>query len=215
MVLKIDWMDNHLGGWRATELILRRYPMNRIAGLAFLVLSLVGTSSLWAVSEKEKASVRYKAVTMLPKTARSSPAVQLDILVDRLTSDSERMEYLQLLKEKGEEAMLKTLAKVNVGRISTPGQVGVAVAVARVRDTEGGQRVRLVTTRPVSFLQARRGEMADQFPYTVMDLYLDADGKGNGTVLSALRVFFDDDGQLQIQGLGGDPVDLINVERVQ
>ena len=189
--------------------------MNRTTSLAFLVLSLGGTSSLWAVSEKEKGSVRYKAVTVLPKTAKANPAVQLDILVDRFTSDNERMEYLQLLKAKGEEAMLKTLGKVNVGRISTPGQVGVAVAVARVRETEGGQRVRLVTTRPVSFLQARRGEIADQFPYTVMDLYLDDEGKGNGSVLSALRVFFDDDGKLQIQGVGGDPVDLINVERVK
>ena len=189
--------------------------MYRITCLSFVVLSLFGIS-LWAASETEKGTPeRYKAVSVQPKTAKANPAVQIDIQVNRYTSDSERMEYLQLLKSKGEEALLKTLGKANVGRISAPGQVGVAVAVARLRKTEGGHRVRLVTTRPVSFLQARRGEIADQFPYTVVDLYLDESGKGNGSVLSALRVFFDDDGQIQIQGLGGDPLDLINVERVK
>ena len=182
-------------------------------GLLFIV---VGAALLMASSEKAKeAPDRYRAVTVQSKSARLNPAVQLDILVERYTSDSERMEYFQLLKEKGPEALLRTLGKVNVGRISAPGNVGVAVAAARIRETEGGKRVRLVTTRPVSFLQARRGEMADQFPYTVMDLYLDANGKGNGSVLSALKVVFDDDGQLQIQGVGGDPVDIINVERVK
>jgi hypothetical protein len=189
--------------------------MKRLVIAFALLFSVVGAGLLLASSEKEKGTPeRYKAVTVQPKSARLNPAVQLDILVERYTSDSERMEHLKLLKEKGPEALLRTLGKVNVGRISAPGQVGVAVAVARIRETEGGKRVRLVTTRPVSFLQARRGETPDQFPYTVMDLYLDANGKGNGSVLSALKVVFDDDGQLQIQGLGGDPVDLINVEKI-
>jgi len=186
------------------------------ASFLVLLLGLLGTSLLWASSEKEKATPeRYKAVSVQPKTARLNPATQLDILVERFTSDSERMEYAQVLKEKGPEALLRTLSKINVGRISAPGQVGVAVAVARVRETEGGKRVRLVTTRPVSFLQARRGEISDQYPYTIMDLYLDNDGKGQGSVVSAIKVFFDDDGQLQLQGLGGNPLDLINVELVK
>ena len=183
---------------------------------SFLLLSFVGTSPLWGASEKEKpAPERYKAVTVQPKTARLNPATQLDILIERYTSDGERMEYFRLLKEKGPEALLRTLSKVNVGRISAPGQVGVAVAVARIRETESGKRIRLVTTRPVSFLQARRGEIVDEFPYTIMDLYLNEDSKGQGSIVSAIKVSFDDDGQLQIQVLGGDPLDLINVEKVK
>jgi hypothetical protein len=190
--------------------------MSKLALQCFLLVGLVGTSLLQASSETEKAKPeRYKAVTVQAKTARLNPATQLDILVERYTSDGERMEYFKVLKEKGPEALLRTLSKVNVGRISAPGQVGVAVAVARIRETESGKRVRLVATRPVSFLQARRGDISDKYPYTIMDLYLNENSKGQGSVVSAIKVYFDDDGQLQIQGLGGDPLDLINVEKVK
>jgi len=178
---------------------------------AFGILSFLLVLS--ATSLVVLASEQYSAVTVQPKTARMNPATQLTIQVDRYTSDSERKGYIQLLKDKGPEALLSTMNEVNVGRISAPGQVGVAVAAARVRETEGGKRVRLVITRPASFLQARRAERVDEFPYTIMDLYLDANGKGNGSVLSALRIYFDDDGQLHLQGLGGDPIDLINVKK--
>ena len=75
------------------------------SAISFLLFSIAGAGLLLASSEKAKETPdRYKAVTVQTKTARANPAVQLDILVERYTSDSERKEYFQLLKEEGPEA---------------------------------------------------------------------------------------------------------------
>ena len=182
--------------------------------LSVLLGMMVSGYLLAATSQKEEGTPeRFKAVNVQAKTAKANPATQLDILVEKYTTDNERQGYAKLLKEQGPDALRRTLEKVNVGQISVPGAVGVPIAVARIRETDGGRRIRLVTTRSMSFLQVRRGDSSD-YPYTVMDLYLDENAKGKGSVLTAVKIFFDDQGQLQAQAVGGDPLELINVEKV-
>jgi len=178
--------------------------------VSFLVGAL-GASQLPASSEKSKGTPeRYKAVTMVSQTAKLNPATQLDILVERYTPEAEILEYANLLKAKGVDPLKRTLEKVNVGRISTPGSVGTAVAIARVHQTDKGKAVRLVTARPMSGIQLRYGD-GDQYPFTIMELYPE---KGEGLIIGTVRPAFDEDGQLTIQVAGSEPIKLINVEQV-
>lgn len=176
-----------------------------------LILSVSGASQLLASSEKgEGTPERYKAVTMISQTAKMNPATQLDILIERYTPEAEILEYANLLKEEGVDPLKRTLEKVNIGRISTPGSVGTAVAIARVHQTDKGKAVRLVTARPMSGVQLRYGD-GNQYPFTITELYPE---KGEGIIIGTVRPYFDESGQLSIKVAGSEPIKLINVEQV-
>jgi hypothetical protein len=136
---------------------------------------------------------------------------QLDIVVDRYTTEEELKEYATLLKAKGVDPLKRTLEKVNVGRISTPGAVGTAVAIARQHKTEKGKAIRLVTARPFSAVQLRYGD-GDVYPFSMMELYPE---KGEGLLIGTLKPYFDEAGQLSIKVAGTEPVKLINVKQVK
>ena len=181
-----------------------------------LSLLLSGTVTLCSpfllASEKEKGTQeRYKAVTVISQTSKMNPATQLDILIDRYTEEDELLEYAKLLKAKGVEPLKRTLEKVNVGRISTPGSVGTAIAIARLHQSDKGRAVRLVTARPMSRIQLRRGD-GDVYPFSMIELYPD---KGEGIMIGTLKPYFDETGKLSIKVAGAEPVKLINVEQVK
>ena len=185
----------------------------RIFSSLFVLLAILGSGTLLLVaSEKEKAAPeRYKAVTVISTTSKLDPATQLDIVVDRYTAEAELQEYAKLLKAKGVEPLKRALEKVNVGRISTPGAVGTAVAIARLHKTEKGKAVRLVTARPMSAVQLRYGD-GDQYPFSIIELYPE---KGEGLLIGTLKPYFNEAGQLSIKVAGSEPVKLINVEQVK
>lgn len=182
----------------------------RIRALGLLV-AVWGTGQLLGLSEKvEGKPERYKAVTMISQTSKMNPATQLDILVERYTTKEELLEYANLLKSKGLDPLKRTLEKVNVGRISVPGSVGTAVAIARVHQTDKGKAVRLITARPMSGIQLRYGD-GDLYPFTIMELYPE---KGEGIILGTVQPYFDEDGRLSIKVAGTKSIELINVAQV-
>jgi len=188
--------------------------MKRITIMLFsaLLLSVGGASLLLASSEKEKATPeRYKAVTVMSRTAKMDPATQLDILVERYTTEDELQEYKNLLKTKGVEPLKRALEKVNVGRISAPGSVGTAVAISRVHQTEKGKAIRLITARPISRVQLRYGD-GDLYPFSLVELYPE---KGEGLIIGTLKPYFDESGQVSAKVAGTEPIKLINVEQVK
>jgi hypothetical protein len=175
--------------------------------LSFIV-GVLAADPLLALSEKGE---RYKAVTVMSPSSGLEPVTQFDILVEKYTSESEILEYANLLKQKGVEPLKRTLEKVNVGRISAAGSVGTAVAIARVHQTDKGKAIRLVTARPMSRLQLRYGD-GDQYPFTIMELYPE---KGEGLIIGTVRPYFDEEGRLSVQVAGSQPVKLINVEQIK
>ena len=84
--------------------------MRRVRAFSFF-MSIFGILTagflLVAASEKEQPGPhRFKAVNVQAKTARANPATQIDIMVDRYTTDQERQDYVEILKEQGPDALI-------------------------------------------------------------------------------------------------------------
>ena len=152
----------------------------------------------------------YAAVVIGTGGAIGGRTLDLNINIDTYTSDQQLQEYLMLLQEEGQDALRRVLEKTTVGRIAPVAKTGTDIAIARLHATEEGKVIRLVTARSVSFFEAYRSGRSMDYPFTIMELRLDNEGKGEGSIMGGARLRFEK-GQLDIESFGNQYAKLVNI----
>jgi hypothetical protein len=188
--------------------------------LAALYAALfIAASFVWTATAESQASNTEKehfvatAVDM-GNTGGRAVANQIDIVINRWTSDAARDRLVSVLREKAAEGLLKALQKEPVvGRISAPGTLAYDLHYARQMPGEdGGRRIVLGTDRPVGFWEAQSGARTLDYPFTLIELRVDNDGKGEGKLSLATRPTLNDN-VLVLEDYAAQPVLLQNVHR--
>jgi len=120
-------------------------------------------------------------------------AGNIDIQVDRWSSDAERDKLINALETKGADKLLDVLQDLPVkGNFRAPGQLGWDIRFARRDATEeGGERVVLATDRPIGFLESANQPRSITYPFTIIEMQLNRDGEGEGRMSLATKVIFD------------------------
>jgi hypothetical protein len=154
----------------------------------FLVLT-VATSVAQQDKLENKKRELYSAVAVMTGGSVDGQTVKVDISIDRYTADKELGDYLMLLLEEDQAAALEKLEKVEVGQINPGSEPGTALCVARFFELNGQKVIRLLTTRPI--LKRYRGEHSEDHPFTMIEIRLDADGSGSGSVKGGTRIKFE------------------------
>jgi hypothetical protein len=164
-------------------------------GLAALALSIAlgaPASGVSAQNAKEKFTAFAINMNSGPKTAT------LDITIDRWSTDAERDALLSILAEekdvnKANQALLKALQKMpKVGSIRTPTTLAWDLRYARQSPLdEGGRQIVLGTDRPIGFREARNQPRSMDYPFTVIEMRLDKDDKGEGKMLTGTKLYID------------------------
>jgi hypothetical protein len=178
-----------------------------VFALLVCALSVIIPSELRAQQKRES----YAAVIVGTGGRIGGRTVNLNINIDSYTTDQQVQEYLVQLREEGQEALRKTLETVKVGRIAPVATTGTDLSIARVFQTEQGKVIRLVTPRPVPFLEAYRHGRSMDYPFTIMELRLDKEGKGEGSIIGGAQLKFNEEGQLDIESYGNQYAKLVNV----
>jgi hypothetical protein len=132
----------------------------------------------------------YAAVWAVTGGTAGGAMVQVDISISRYNTDEDIQKYADLLKELGTDALRRALEKEDVGQLSPTGRVGVSIAIAR-KLTDGKKTIiPIVTARNLSFLELRYSGRSVDYPYTILQLELDQEGKGTGTAIGAAKIAF-------------------------
>jgi hypothetical protein len=77
---------------------------------------------------------------------------------------------------------------------------------------DGSRRVVMATNRPVRFREAVNNTRSMDYQVTLIELHLDANGKGDGKLVPAAKVSWDKDAKrIEIENYDALPVDLIQV----
>ena len=151
---------------------------------AALVLA-VAVPAAQTLGEKE----RFIAIAMVNNT-RASGAGTVQIDVNRWSTPAERATLLESLKKKGAEKLLDELKDMkSVGTIKTPDSLAYDLRFASETPLpEGGRRIVLATDRPIGFWEATRRPRTIDYPFTVIQMEIDKDGKGKGTLSYATKI---------------------------
>ncbi len=139
----------------------------------------------------------------------------IDITVNRWSTAAEREKLLSTFLERGPEKLLDALQDAKpVGRLMAPGNLGWDLRYAGYHALpEGGSRLVLLTDRPVNFWEARNQPRTTDYPFTLVELRLKADGTGEGKASVATKITYNKKTKaIELENYSSEPVRLNNVK---
>jgi len=140
---------------------------------------------------EEKAELdHYSAVWAVVGGNASGPNVSINVFVDKYNTDQEMKRYADILLESGPDGLRRALEKEDLGRFAPIGGVGLPLAIVRKLVESDQIVIRALTIRTVSFPELRKAGRSIEYPYTMLEMVLDRDGKGTGTAIGAAKIRF-------------------------
>jgi len=179
-----------------------------------LVPVLVATVGAAGLAAAQKPLAKFSA-TAVNLEATGAATGQVQIQIWRWSTDAERDQLTTALNEQGPAKLLSVLGSMKpVGTIRTPDRVGYNLRYARQTKVGTSERVVVVTERPMSFWELRQGGKTTEYPFTVIELRVGPDGKGEGKMSVATKVIADKaTGLLALENYNASPVMLKSVVR--
>jgi hypothetical protein len=196
----------------------------RVPLLPVLALAALGTvaaiattgAGLAAQTLPEKFTAFAINMNSGPKTAT------VDITIDRWSTDAERDQLLAILKEekdvhKANDRLLRALQKLpKVGYIRTPQTLAWDLHYARQNPMdEGGRQIVVGTDRPVGFREARNQPRTMDYPFTVIEMRLNKENRGEGKLLAGTKIYIDKNNNLVLENYGIQPVMLNEIKPIK
>jgi len=150
---------------------------------------LLGTPNVSAQNPKEKFTGFAINMNSGPKTA------VVDFAIERWSTDTERESLLEIIKSERDptDKLLRALQRMpKVGYIRTPQSLAWDLRYAHESPLEeGGRRLVLATDRPIGFWEARNQPRSIDYPFTIIEVRLDKDNKGEGKILAGTKIYID------------------------
>lgn len=188
--------------------------MRVVFAVALAAASFIAVPSAQSnMAKPEKYSAFAVDISNMTDSARTS---QVDIVINRWSTEAERDQLLAVLREKGQDALLATLMKLpTVGYINTPGSLRYDLHFAWERpEAEGGRTVFLMTDRYVGSWEARNRPRTIDYPFTLLRLNVDKAGNGEGKASIYTKITLAKDGTIELENFANQPVVLNQVKKV-
>lgn len=137
------------------------------------------------------------------------------LTIESRSSTSEAGRAVAILAEGGQDALLKELEGKKLGHFSLGGQLGRDLNfVSETRTANGGRRITILFERWMNLFELRSGARSEDYPFSYIELTLDASGKGEGTFIAAAKIKFDKkhDNEVSVENYGIYPARLAGVE---
>ena len=178
----------------------------RIAIAVFAMLALLIVP---VVAEEKKPIDEFTAVfiSMNAPGAMGSP---VQIWIESWTPDDVASSLATTLQQKGQAGLINAMPNTRVGTIRIGTSDGYPIMVARQRTTADGRVVLLASNRP--FLGVGGAAYANDDPFGFIQLNLNANGTGDGTIIGAAAISFDAQKNLTIASQSSQPGRLSDVK---
>ena len=158
-----------------------------------LLAAVIVLASPAVSGQTNGAPERFTALAVNMGSPGPAGATTVEMVVERWTSDADRERLVNVLMEQGPEKLLDTLQKMpRVGYIRTPNSIGYDLHYAHKNPLpDGGERVVLATDRYITYWEAVNRPRSIDYPFTVIELHVNASGEGEGKMSVATKVIAD------------------------
>jgi len=134
------------------------------------------------------------------------------------TNDEEAGKYLNVLAREGQDDFLKAVHKNNLGFIAATGQTRRDLLVVREAMVDGKRRIIAAFERWQNFWEVRSGNRSLDYPFSIIEIYLDERGRGSGTFIGLAQVKIETDKKteqlrLELENFGSFPSKVMGVTR--
>ena len=168
--------------------------------IPLMVLVAVGiTASVPLHTSGVSARTVREEFTAFAVNMNSGPTTAtVTIRIERWSTQEEREQLVSALKEassvtRANRQLLRALQRMpRAGFIRTPDSLAWNLRYTQQQPLEeGGRQIVLATDRPIGFWEARNQPRRSDYPFTVLELHLDKDNRGEGRMLAGTRIFID------------------------
>lgn len=187
----------------------------------FAALSIL-TFCCFSVNAQDKKKSNFPEVYTGTIVSMSGPmrSTSFNLTIKDFTSDEDAKRYLSILAEGDQDDLLKVIRENDMGRLSATGTVGRSLMVAR-KTLLPDSRIRIVAAfeRWQTVAEVRGGYRSLDYPFGLMEIILDANGKkGTGTFIAACKIDMKLDKktgkyQLELENFGTYPSKVMGVMR--
>jgi hypothetical protein len=136
------------------------------------------------------------------------------LTIEGHTSDEDTDRFTSILRSDGQDGLLNAIRKQKLGRFSVDGNVGRDINVVREHNTENGRKITIVFERWLEMFEVRYGTRSENYPFTYIEMYIGDNGKGEGTLIPAARIYFEkkEENTIAIENFGIYPARLSNIQ---
>ena len=162
--------------------------------------------------------LRLTAFAVNMSNIATGTTATIDFTIDRWSTEAERDKLLSTFLERGPEKLLDAVQDAKpTGRILAPDKVGWDIRYAGYRPLpEGGSQLILLTDRPIGFREARNQPRTTDYPFTLIDIRLKADGTGEGKASVATKITYNKKTkQIELENYASEPIRLNQVKIVK
>jgi hypothetical protein len=156
--------------------------------------------------------------TFGPGFGRGSRGTNVDtftLTVQSYTPDNEVQSMLSALQSDKQDGLLRLLRKEKRGTIQIGTRLGRDVQAVWMTQTEEGRKVYALSERWMGFGELRRGARSTDYPFTYLEIYVEEDNKGEGSLIPAARVRSKGGNNIEVENFGIYPARLTNVKLVR
>jgi len=134
------------------------------------------------------------------------------LIVRSLTAPNQVRELNEALAQGGQDGLLKSLSKMEAGRIQIGTGIGLpANAIIADPWTDGGTKLTVFYERNLRFFELRYGTRSEDYRVGYAEIFLDRNGRGEGTLIPAARVRLKDGNTWEVEDFGVFPARLLGL----
>lgn len=198
--------------------------MKRIIAVVVVALGLMlcseaaGQSKNKTRSNSEEGGTKEVYTGTLVNMSGRMVTVGFNLTLTGRTSDEEAQRELQVLASEGQDALIKSIRKKDLGYIAATGQTRRDLLVVREGQLNGKRRIIAAFERWIGFWEARGGYRSNDYPFSIIEIVFDEKGKGTGTFIGLAQVRMEKDKKseqlrLEIENFGSFPAKVMGVIR--
>jgi hypothetical protein len=183
--------------------------------LTFTAATWLVVSGVLALAQVPNVPLRITSWAVNMSNIGTGANAIVDITINRWSTDAERQGLITTFFEKGPDKLLDAVQDAKpVGRIRLPNTLGYDLRFARHFPAEdGGERYVILTDRKIGFAEARNQPRTIDYPFTLIEIRVGKDGKGEGKMSVATKIHYNKkDNTVELENYSSEPVRLTNVK---
>lgn len=143
---------------------------------------------------------------------RPGRSLPFRLVINRFSTPEEISRLNSALQSGGEDELLRTLSKMDAGRIEVGSGVGVpANAIIRTDDGEGRTKLIVLYQRDLRFAELRYGTRRSDYRFGYAELHVGR-GEDEGMLIPAARVRLRDGNTWEVEDFGTFPARLMGLQ---
>ena len=179
-----------------------------VALIAFAGLCSAGFSLMAKAQEEAYAAVAQTS------SGTGGKQVQFNFTITKWSTQDEIQQLGAILKDKGQDALLDALKKLDAGRIRTLNDTGSPIALAEKWQNGDETVITLIIARQMTLFESKyRGRTTStDYPFGFLQVKVNAKGEGSGKAVTAAKIKYDKEkDSVRLDPFGNGATPIINV----